>query len=661
MQKKILLYLLKVSTLISVISPIAYSGTGWPLPGGAPGGGHFSEANQITIDNVGDLQIAWQHRSGDFNRGTNFIKGFDSGEPMQSTWQATPILIDESLVICTPYNRIIAVKAATGEEQWSYTPNIDMNTVTMPRCRGVTQWQHPNRKFGEACSIMVIAPLADARLIALDATSGQRCNFGDVTELNLREGLGEHTLSHYMANTPPAILGSLLITGASIADNMNTEVPSGVVRAYDLVTGDLEWAWEPLLEVPDSGNHSGHREGTPRGTYIKGTSNVWSFISVDTALGLVYVPTGNTSPDYYGGHREGSDFYSSSVVALDAKNGKIRWHFQTVQHDIWDFDVPSQPTLFDYKKNGKLIRGLAQTTKQGYVFFLNRETGEPLFPVNEVPVPQGAVPGDYASPTQPVPSKPRSLFEVPGVDETVWGLTPWDKRICEETLSKLSYEGPFTPPTLEGALHMPSAFGGQNWGGPAIDRDRNLLVVNTLHMGSIVQLIPRDQCHADTLPQPIADGVFIDEPSEGTPYCNRRWLGFVSPLGAPCTPPPWGTLAGIDLVSGDVVWQVPLGTTRDMAPFPFWFIKGAPNMGGPVVTSTGVTFIAATTDYFVRAFNTATGDELWKGRLPTSAHGLPITYQLADGQQYIVVAAGGHAALGTPPGDHLIAFKLPEK
>ena len=628
----------------------------WPLPGGAPGGGHFSTATQITPDNVTELKEAWVHRSGDFHAGTNFIKGFDSGEPLQSSWQATPILVDDALVVCTPYNRIIAVDAATGEERWSYTPDIDLTQVAMPRCRGVTQWQHPQRSKNEACALQIIAPLADARIIALDSKTGARCSFGSEDQIDLRQRLGEHNPSDYMVNTPPAILGNLLITGGSVSDNISTDVPSGVVRAYDMTSGSLVWAWEALLNTQLTPSEAG--QGTD--DFVRGTTNVWSFISVDADLNQVYVPTGNTSPDYYGGHRDGSDYYSSSVVALSGSTGEVLWHFQTVHHDIWDFDVPSQPTLFDYKTPEGTVLGLAQTTKQGYVFLLNRETGEPLFPVNEQPVPQGAVAGDYTAPTQPIPEKPRSLFDVPGVEDTVWGLTPWDKGVCEDTLSKLRFEGPFTPASEQGSLHMPSAFGGMNWGGPAIDFDRSLLVVNTLHMGSIIKMIPREECGNAPAASTIADGVVLDEPSEGTPYCNRRWLGFVSPLGAPCTPPPWGTLAGIDLKNGEVVWQVPLGTTRDMAPFPFWFIEGAPNIGGPVVTRSGLTFIGATTDHYLRAFNTQTGAELWKGRLPTSAHGLPITYQLSNGKQYVVVAAGGHAALGTPPGDYLMAFTLPE-
>lgn len=651
---------------------------GWALPGGSQGGGHFSTATQITPDNVSDLEIAWVHRSGDFRQGDNFLDGLSGTKPLQSSWQATPILIEDQLVICTPFNRIIAVDASTGEERWSFAPDINLDAFGMPRCRGVTQWQDDRVAAGDMCHNVVIAPLMDARIVGLDALTGDRCTFGDKETLDLSIGLGPYQEGFYMLNTPPVIVNNTLITGGSIADNITTKVPSGVIRSYDLLSGDLLWTWEPLGDpaqrsagtteesensaesVPSSSQQD--TDDPPDLAYQRGTTNSWSFLSVDPNLGLVYVPTGNTSPDYYGGQREGLDFYSSSVVALRIDTGEVAWHFQTVHHDIWDFDVPSQPTFFDWEREGEPVLGLAQTTKQGYVFLLNRETGEPLFPVTETAMPQGAVAGDFTAPTQPVPSKPRSLFELPGDNDLLWGLTPWDKGACADTLEKVRYEGPFTPPATEGALHMPSAFGGHNWGGPAIDSVRGKLIVNTLHMGTILQLLPREECGPEAGPDPVAPGAFILEPGEGTPYCNRRWLGFVSPLGIPCTPPPWGTLASIDLQTGEVDWQVPLGTTRDMAPFPFWFIQGSPNLGGPVATASGLTFIGATADHFLRAFETETGVELWKGRLPTSGHGLPITYQLQeDSAQYVVIAAGGHAVLGTPPGDHLIAFKLPDK
>ncbi|MEP1595995.1 MAG: PQQ-binding-like beta-propeller repeat protein, partial [Halieaceae bacterium] len=353
--------------------------------------------------------------------------------------------------------------------------------------------------------------------------------------------------------------------------------------------------------------------------------------------------------------------YSSSVVALHASTGEVAWHFQTVHHDIWDYDVPSQPTLYDVTMDGKPVKALAQTTKMGYIFLLDRATGEPLFPVEERPVPQGAVPGDYTSPTQPFPTKPPTLLDTKFGPDDVWGLTPWDRNACRERLEGLRADGLFTPPSVEGSLHFPSAVGGQNWGGPSVDMQRKVLVVNTLHMASLVQLIPREQCEQaaiDRKNDPLQKKFATIEPSEGTPYCDLRWVGFFSPLELPCSPPPWGTIAGIDLSSGDLLWQVPLGTTRDLAPFPAWFIKGVPNTGGPMSTASGLTFIAATTDFFLRAFDTMTGEELWSARLPTGGHATPMSYQSESGKQYVVIAAGGHYSFGTPPSDHIIAFAI---
>jgi len=639
--------------------------SGWSQAGGALGGGHYAAATQITPDNVHRLEVAWVHRSGDYHDGGNFIDGNNyPAEPLQTALQVTPILFQKNLYYCTPYNRIFAVDAETGEERWVFDPQVDLDKYAVPRCRGVSSWTSSRIPEGEACHHQIVAPVLDARLVALDALTGQRCpDFGSNGEVNLREGLGTHDVTEYLLTTPPAIVGDLAVTGGAVTDNISTTVPSGVVRAYDLNTGALAWYWDPIppgqAPILDPG---GGPDGDQR--YQRATTNVWSFISADPDLGLVYVPTGNTSPDYYGGHRDGSDYYSSSVVALSAETGEVVWRFQTVHHDIWDYDVPSQPTLYDIEMDGRAVRALAQTTKMGYVFLLDRETGEPLFPVEERPVPQGAVPGDFTAPTQPFPSRPPALVDTNFTADDVWGFTPWDRGACRERMENIRAEGLFTPPSVEGSIHFPSAVGGQNWGGPALDYRRNILVVNTLHMASIVQLVPRDQCDAAAKARaadPLASKFATIEPSAGTPYCDMRWVGFFSPLEVPCTPPPWGTLAGIDLASGELLWQVPLGTTRDLAPFPFWFIDGVPNMGGPATTASGLTFIAATTDFFLRAFDTGTGRELWRGRLPTGGHATPMTYRLGpDSKQYVVIAAGGHYSFGTPASDHIIAFALPD-
>jgi quinoprotein glucose dehydrogenase len=379
---------------------------------------------------------------------------------------------------------------------------------------------------------------------------------------------------------------------------------------------------------------------------------------VDAALGLVFVPTGNTSPDYYGGDRRGLDHYSSSVVALDASTGVPRWHFQTVHHDVWDYDVPAQPTLFDWPGPSGPVPALAQATKLGHLFVLDRRSGVPLLPVEERPVPQqGAVPGETLSPTQPFPLAPPALHPARLTADDAFGFTPWDRAKCREALASLRSDGMFTPPSTEGSVQFPGMIGGMNWGGVAVDPGRGLLIANTQQIATRIRLLTRETLRAEYGEQLPEFGV---EPQQGSPYALER-VPLLSPFGAPCNPPPWGTLAAVDLRDGQVRWQVPLGTTRDLAPWPLWLDTGTPNLGGPLTTASGLVFIGATTDFFVRAFAIETGQELWKGRLPTAAHATPMTYRLRqDARQYVVIAAGGHGILGTPPGDALIAFALPD-
>lgn len=641
-------------------SPVDYSGPtdDWPQAGGARGGGHYSDVTQITKANVADLEIAWTHRSGDYHEGGNTIDGVVEGEPFQTSLQVTPVLFNDMLYYCTPYNRVFAIDPNTGAERWSYDPEVAEENRGGP-CRGVATWTSSLVAAGAACHTRILTGTVDGRLIALDAKSGQPCeDFGNDGTVNALEGLGEHPLGEYKLTTPGGIIGDLIVIGGAISDNLKTTVPGGVVRAYDLNTGELAWFWDPIPP-----GQAPVLEGDEQ-KYQRGTSNVWSYISTDEELGLVYVPTGNSSPDYYGGHRDGLDYYSSSIVALDAQSGEVRWHFQTVHHDIWDYDLPAQPTLFDVTIDGVVVKALAQTTKMGHVFVLDRTNGEPVYGVEERAVPQGAVAGDFTSPTQPFPIRPRNLVNTDFAADDVWGFTPWDRGACRDMMQSIRSEGLFTPPSEQGSIHFPSAVGGQNWGGPAVDPERELLIVNSLHMASIIQLVPRAQCEVaktKRLEDPLGSKYSMVEESAGTPYCDVRWMGFFSPLEVPCTPPPWGTIAAIDLQAGEVVWQVPLGTTRDLAPFPLWFIDGVPNMGGPITTASGLTFIAATSDHFLRAFDSETGDELWKGRLPTGGQATPMTYRTgSDDKQYVVIAAGGHWALGTPPSDHIIAFALPE-
>ena len=630
----------------------------WTSYGKDSGGGHYSKASEITPENVHNLERAWVHRSGDFQDGAN-TRGTISNE-IQTSFQATPLLVDETLYYCTPFNRVFALNPETGEEKWIFDPEVDPSGRPLKTCRGLSSWKDSNKSQSDICYHRIVGVTMDVELFSIDGKTGKLCDdFGNEGIVNLRKGLGNHPDTYYWSSSPPAIIGDKLIVGGSVIDNLSINIPGGVVRAYDIRTGELIWYWDPIppgkeAVLDDDGNH----------LYQRGTANVWSIISTDPDLNMIYLPTGNASPDYYGGHRKGLDYYNSSVVALNADTGEVVWHFKTVYHDVWDYDVPSQPTFYDIEKDGKIIKALAQTTKMGLVFLLNRETGEPIFPIEEREVPQGSLEGENLSKTQPFPTKPLPLNPINFDPDEAYGFTFWDRGYCKRTAKKLRNEGLYTPPSLQGSIHYPSAIGGNNWGGPAVDHSRNVMVVNTMNLASLIVMIPRADCDKSLDELAINDTqarFTAIEQNEGIPYCNLRSMGFFSPLGVPCTKPPWGTLTAVDLNTGDHLWNVPLGTSKDIAPFPFWWIKGAPNMGGPTVTASGVTFIAATSDYYLRAFNTETGEELAKFRLPTGGHATPMTYKNKDGRQFVVIAAGGHWAIGTPASDHLIAFALPEK
>jgi quinoprotein glucose dehydrogenase len=490
-------------------------------------------------------------------------------------------------------------------------------------------------------------------LLELDAATGERCaGFGADGARDLRAGLGRNRPGDYAISSPPVVVGDVVIVGGRIEDSFRTDMPAGVIRAFDVRSGAPRWAWNPL---PPGQSDAAAEAGEP---YVRATPNAWSVYSVDVERGLVYVPTGNGQVDLFGGDRggleNGRDHYSSSVVALEAATGRVVWHFQTVHHDIWDYDVPSQPVLFDWPDADGAIPALVQPTKQGHLYVLNRVTGEPLVPVEERPVPQdGAVDGEYLAPTQPFPANDAFVVRRPTLTEAdLWGFTPWDRGKCRELFRRHRSEGLYTPPSLQGTITYPNNMGVLNWGSVSIDPARGLLIVNTSHVATVTTLMPRAE--AD---RRIAGGEFL-LPQAGTPYAFS-WVPLLSPWGAPCNAPPWGTLVAIDLRHRTRAWEVTLGTTRDLAPFPLWFRLGTPNIGGPVTTASGLTFIGATTDSFLRAFDTATGEELWKGRLPAGAQATPMTFRLRpDGKQFVVIAAGGHRVLGSKLGDYLVAFSL---
>jgi quinoprotein glucose dehydrogenase len=633
--------------LASARAAWAEAGTEWPSWGNDPGGARYADLRQISPENVARLEIAWTHRTGDVSDGTGF--------GAKSAFEATPLLLENTLYFCTPFNRVIALDPATGTERWSFDPKIDRTAryANQLTCRGVAAWRDPAADPPAACSLRIFTATNDARLFALDARSGRLCpDFGVGGVVDLNPGVGKQEWrGEYQVTSPPAIANGIVAVGSAISDNMRTDAPSGVVRAFDARSGSLRWAWDA---APPGPLPAGRAAGTG---WALGSPNVWAPMSVDEARDLIFAPTGNPAPDYYGGLRRPLERYGSSVVALRAASGQVLWHFQTVHHDLWDYDVASQPTLSEIARDGRRIPAVIQGTKMGMLFVLDRETGEPLFPIEERPVPASRVPGEVSAPTQPFPVKPPPLaaHALPG--DGAWGFTPLDRAWCRQQLAKLRYEGIYTPPDLgEGTLMYPGNAGGINWGGVAVDPVRRILIVNVNQVPFRVSLMPAAQLDSAKL---TGHGLHSAEyaPQRGTPYAMRRTL-FVSPLGAPCTPPPWGKLVAVDLDRGEIRWDVAFGTLRDIAPVPIPIELGTPNAGGPLVTSAGLVFIGAALDDYLRAFDTETGRELWRGRLPAGGQATPMSY-LSGGRQFVVIAAGGSGSAQTRPGDFVVAFALP--
>jgi quinoprotein glucose dehydrogenase len=438
------------------------------------------------------------------------------------------------------------------------------------------------------------------------------------------------------------VVGDLVIVGSSIADNDRVNSPDGAVRAFDARSGALRWSWHPLLAS----------------LAPTGAGNVWSTISVDAARGLVFLPTGSASPDYHGFKRPGDNKWANSVVALKAETGELVWGFQLVHHDLWDYDTAAQPVLGTLDRNGAKTPVVIAGNKTGHLFVLNRETGKPVFGVEERPVPKGDAEGEDASPTQPFPLAPPALAAAHLTADDAWGINDEEREACRARLAKLRSDGIFTPPTVQGTVAFPGNLGGMNWSSGAFDETRQIFITNINNLPMEVHLIPRDQY------KPMEDaarkGTLRAEvsPQHGTPYGMSRDV-IHSPLGLPCNPPPWGELVAVDIAKGSIKWRMPLGTTAEMVKDPAHIIAGTPNLGGPIMTAGGLTFIASAMDDYLRAFDTETGKELWKGRLPAGGQAMPMTYRGQSGKQYVVIAAGGHGKLGTKLGDSVIAYALP--
>lgn len=620
----------------------------WPGYGGSSHGLAWSPLDQIDSRNVKFLKPAWVHHSGDISNG--------KGAYSKTSMETEAIVPNDTLYYCSGFDKIYALDPETGKERWQFDPHLRDKKLSGPYpmvCRGVSYWKGKDSSVAGACHERIFIGTLDSQLIAVDAKTGKPCaDFGHDGRVDLRKGIEKAPPWEYYVTSPPLVMDDTVVIGALIQDNLRVHAPAGVVRAYDARTGALRWAFDP---VPP-GWDATHPKGPGSLSYTPGTPNVWSIISGDPQRGLVFVPTGNPSPDLYDAVRDGLTYYGSSVVALSVKTGKVVWHFQTVHHDVWDYDVPAQPALFQIPGVGGGVPGVAQITKMGFLFLLNRDTGVPLYPVEERPVPKSDVPGEHLSPTQPFPTHPGPLAPTKLPPSEAFGFTPLDRHDCREKLSKHRNLGIFTPPSLEGSIQYPGNAGGPNWGGISIDPVRGVAFVNQMRAPALVQLIPRAQFEKLD-PSKV---VYPEElyPMKGAPYGVRRGP-VLSMFGAPCVPPPWGTISAVDLKSGKVLWQSVLGTTRDQAPWPLWFHTGAPNLGGTLATAGGLVFVGATTDKYFRAFDARTGKEIWTYRIPYTANSTPMTYRLhKDGRQFVVIAAGGHG--WSQSGDALMAFALPE-
>jgi quinoprotein glucose dehydrogenase len=599
---------------------------GWPNYGNDAGGGRYSTASQINRENVTKLKIAWTYRTGALDGQTDLNH--------KAAFEATPILMDGKLFLSTPYDHVIALDPVTGRKFWEFDPKLDLtHGYSEVTSRGVSAWRDPTAKSGTPCGLRIFIGTLDARLIALDEQSGNPCaDFGAQGQIDLTRDVNLRDVGDYQVTSATSIAGDLVIVGSSIGDNRAVDIERGIVRAFEARTGKLRWSWDPIPWAKDT---------KPR----TGAGNAWSTISVDAEHDLVFVPTGSAAPDYFGGIRKGDNKWANSVVALKASAGELVWGFQIVHHDLWDYDVASQPTLFIWKDKTPAI---AITTKMGRVFVLNRLNGKPLLPVEEVLTPKSDIPGEETSPTQPtgISTVPEGLKP-----SDAFGTTDEDRKWCEDRIRASRSEGIFTPPSLQGTLVYPGNAGGVNWSSSSFDPQRHLLIMNTNHLAMWVRLIERDKLASvyDSREKNRMAGEFARQ--TGSPYGMYR-EPFLAPNGTPCTPPPWGTTMAVDLFSGKKVWDVPLGSFTEDGH------TGTINFGGPITTAGSLVFTAASMDNHIRAFDSESGNELWKFELPASGQATPMTYMIA-GKQYVVIAAGGHGKLGTKQGDYVVAFTLP--
>ncbi len=622
----------------------------WPFYGNSQGGTRFSPLRQINRQNISQLKVAWIAHLGASSTGE-----FKSLE-------VVPLKVDDTLYACNGVDDVSAIDAETGAQRWHYRAGVNTVEVYHSVCRGVSYYRVPEAT-GE-CAARIYTATMDARLIALDSRTGRPCSdFGKGGVVDLLEGMGEVKKGYYSVSSAPQVVRGKLVVGGAVLDNQSVNEPSGVIRAFDAVTGQLAWAWD--IDRPGM-----HQLPPPGEFYSRNTPNSWAPMSADDTLGLVFVPTGNATPDAYSLHRSAeARKYSSALVALDADTGEVRWSFQTTHQDLWDYDVASQPTLLDFPTPTGLTPAVVQPTKRGELFVLDRRTGVPLVETREIPAPQhGAVPEERPAATQPVPVGMPSFRGADLTEQDMWGISPMDQALCRIKFRQARYDGPLTLPGLTSSIQSPGYAGGMDWGGTAVDPERHLLIFTVNHFANYNRLITRAEADAihltpATLASLARPGGYSAQ--AGTPYAVLLST-FSSPLWVPCQGPPYGTLNAVDLVTRKLIWSEPLGTARDVGPFGWSshlpFRLGTPTTGGSLVTGAGLTFIGASLDRYFRAFDSLTGELLWEVSLPASALSSPMSYiSPKSGRQFVVVAAGGSMGIPGPVGDDLVAYTLPAR
>ena len=637
-------------------APAAAQVADWPVTEGAPGGGRFSPLTDITRENVKDLEVAWTYRHGDFWKGS-FPLEVNRG----SAFESTPIVVDGRLLFTTPRNRVIALDPETGRELWTFDPALEEGRAyaNMWINRGVAYWHGEGAK-SELCTARVFLATLDARLIALDAATGTPCrDFGAGGEVDLRTGIGPvYDDWEYNVTSPGTVVGDVIVVGSSIADTLRPDAPPGDVRAFDVRSGALRWTFHTIPHAGEPGY-----ETWETGTHLAGAANVWSTIAADPERGLVFLPISTPSPDYYGGDRPGANLYSDSVVALEARTGERRWHFQTVHHDLWDYDLAAPPVLVTLERQGRAIDAVVQATKQGFVFVLDRETGKPLFPVQERPVSRSHVPGERSSPTQPFPTAPPPLVPQRLTEADLYAPTARHRKACARKLAALRNDGLFTPPSEQGSLVYPYSAGGANWSGAAWDPSRQRLFVPVQNLAHVIRL--------DRVADRATGGGEKVWPLRGASLRNLWWLltgrgtglryrlhpvhgrTLFAHKGTPCNAPPWGMLVAVDLARGSIAWSAST-SVGDEDP-------GGKSFGPALATASGLVFHAGTEQPVLRVHDADSGQRIATFDLPAGLHAGPISYKLRpEGRQFLVVAPGGHIGIGSPLGDHVIAYTLPE-